>query len=131
MFRFTAPAAVVSATAGGLLFPYIRQENPSDIFFVCIHFFITDFILIGAGSGDRTRGLRITKPALCRLSYASARPRLSGVPAPWPLEQSPMTGLKPVTSHSWPLYQLSYIDMELEFGIEPKACAVRKHRSTI
>lgn len=39
MFRFAAPAAVVSAPAGGFLFPYIRQENPSDIFFVCIHFY--------------------------------------------------------------------------------------------
>ena len=39
MFRFAAPATVVSAPAGGLLFPYIRQEDPSDIFFVCIHFY--------------------------------------------------------------------------------------------
>ena len=38
MLRFAAPAAVVSAPAGGFLFPHIRQENPSDIFFVCIHF---------------------------------------------------------------------------------------------
>ena len=41
-----------------------------------------------------------------------------------------MTGLEPITSPEL-LCLLSYIDMELEFGIEPKACAVRKHRSAI
>ena len=84
----------------------------------------------GAGDRDRTCGLGLTKTALYQLSYTSARPRLSEASAPWPLERLPMTGLEPITSPEL-LCQLSYIGVELEFGIEPKACAVRKHRSSI
>lgn len=41
----------------------------------------------GAGNRIRTRDIRSTKPALYQLSYTSVHPRLSGVSAPWPLEQ--------------------------------------------